>query len=177
MREADENSHDLFLRLFAESEAALRTFVRSLLPVREDASEVLQETIIVLWSKFSEFDRTRDFKAWAFGIARLKALSHFRDRKRDRHVFDDALVERLAEGAVRMEKRHLSHREALDRCLEKLPAGQRELVLAAYTKGARIEDLAIQRGQTPMSLYKLLHRTRQALLECVRRGQSEEVHG
>ena len=46
---------------------------------------------------------------------------------------------------------------------------QRELVLAAYAKGTRIDELAAQRGQTAMSLYKLLHRIRQALLECVRR--------
>jgi hypothetical protein len=36
-------------------------------------------------------------------------------------------------------------------------------------KGTRIDEFAAQRGQTAMSLYKFLHRIRQALLECVRR--------
>ena len=176
MPEPDEASHDDFLRLYAESEAALRTFVRTMLQAREDASEVLQETILVLWRRFGEFDRTADFKRWAFGIARMKALSLLRDRRRDRHVFDDELVGRLANEAVALEQRHLTQREALDRCLEKLPVAQREIVLAAYAKGIRMDDLATQRGQTPMSLYKLLHRIRQALLECVERTLAKEEH-
>ena len=171
----DEASHDDFLRFYAESEASLRTFVHTILPVREDASEVLQETILVLWRRFAEYDRSRDFKSWAFGIARVKAMSLLRDRRRDRHVFDDELVGRLADEAVLLDQRHASHREALERCLEKLPEGQREFVLAAYAKGARIDKIAARRGQTPMSLYKLLHRIRQALLECVTRTVSKEA--
>ena len=49
-----------------------------------------------------------------------------------------------------------------------------ELVLSAYAKGTRMDELAAQRGRTAMSLYKLLHRTRQMLLECVRRAIARE---
>ncbi|MBL9156341.1 MAG: hypothetical protein JNJ70_02635 [Verrucomicrobiales bacterium] len=70
--------------------------------------------------------------------------------------------------------RHATQREALEQCLEKLPPTQRELVLNAYTKGTRMDDLAAQRGETAMALYKKLHRIRQALLECVRRTQAQE---
>ncbi len=73
-----------------------------------------------------------------------------------------------------MSERHSDQREALERCLQKLPATQRELVLTAYTKGIRMDDLATRRGQTPMSLYKLLHRIRQALQECVQRTLAQE---
>lgn len=152
----------------------MRTFVRSMLPSREDASEVMQDTVVLLWQRFGEFDATRDFKSWAFGYARNKALSLLRDRKRDRHIFDDDLVNRLADEAMAMEQRHLTHREALEGCLQKLPDTQRELVLSAYTHGTRMDDLATRRGQTPMSLYKVLHRIRQALLECVHRTLKQE---
>ena len=73
-----------------------------------------------------------------------------------------------------MEVRHTKQREALEHCLEKLPQGQRELVIKAYTKGTRMDDLAVQRGETAMALYKKLHRIRQALLECVRRTLTQE---
>ena len=95
-----------------------------------------------LWQKFDEFDATRDFRKWAFGVARYQALAYLRDRVRDRHVFDDALVHRLAEDAAAADQRHEAQREALDQCLQKLPAAQRELVLAAYTKGTRMDELA-----------------------------------
>jgi hypothetical protein len=37
-----------------------------------------------------------------------------------------------------------------------------------------MDDLAAQRGETAMAIYKKLHRIRQALLECVRRTLAQE---
>jgi RNA polymerase sigma-70 factor (ECF subfamily) len=169
MPDPDTQHHEQFLRLFAEHEPAMRTLVRAMVPSLADASEIMQEAAVVLWQKFDEFDATREFRPWACGIARNKALAFLRDRKRDRHVFNEELTHQLADEAMEMDQRHEGQREALDKCLRKLPAPQRELVLAAYTKGTRMDELATDRGQTAMSLYKVLHRIRQALLECVRR--------
>ena len=174
MSDLNNQHHDQFLRLFAEHEPALRTFVRSLLPSLADVSEVMQEVAVVLWQKFAEFDATRDFRKWAFGVARYEALAYLRDKVRDRHVFNDELVSRLADEAATAEQRHEAQREALEACLQKLPEPQRALVLAAYAKGTRMDDLATRRGQTAMSLYKVLHRIRQTLLECVQRTIARE---
>lgn len=174
MPNLDDQHHARFLRLFAEHEAALHTLLRAMLPSREDAKEALQETILVLWQKFGEFDPARDFRLWASGIARNKALAVLRDRKRDRHVFDEALVNRLADRAALHEQGVTTRRELLEGCLQKLPGAQRELVLSAYAKGTRMDDLAARRGQTPMSLYKMLHRIRLALLDCVERTLAAE---
>lgn len=168
---AEHPPHDQFLRLYAEHEVALHTFVRSMLPTREEASEVMQEVIVILWQKFSRVD---DFRPWAFGVARIAALRHLERKKRDRHVFDTELVSQLADESAAMSERHSDQREALETCLQKLSATQRELVINAYTKGTRMDDLATRRGQTPMALYKLLHRIRQALLDCVRRTLTQE---
>jgi RNA polymerase sigma-70 factor (ECF subfamily) len=170
---SEHERHAQFLRHYAESEVALHTFVRSLVPTRQMASEVMQDVILVLWEKF---DAAADFQGWAFGVAKNVALRHLRRQSRDRHVFDDELVNQLAEDAVALVPVHDGHREALERCLDKLPAAQRDLVLTAYTKGTRMDDLATRRGQTPMALYKLLHRIRQALLECVERTLAKEEH-
>ena len=170
---SEHERHAQFLRNYAESEVALHTFVRSLVPTRQMASEVMQDVILVLWEKF---DAAADFQGWAFGVAKNVALRHLRRQSRDRHVFDDELVNQLAEDAVALVPVHDGHREALERCLDKLPAAQRDLVLTAYTKGTRMDELATRRGQTPMALYKLLHRIRQALLECVERTLAKEEH-
>ena len=78
-----------------------------------------------------------------------------------------SLVNRLADMAVEEEPQHVSEREALEFCLQKLPHSQKELVLSAYTKGTRIDALATRHGQTPMALYKSLHRIRMILADCV----------
>ncbi|MGV3660736.1 MAG: sigma-70 family RNA polymerase sigma factor [Prosthecobacter sp.] len=168
---SEHERHAEFLRRYAESEVALHTFVRSLVPTRQAASEVMQDVILVLWEKF---EAAHDFQGWAFGVARNVVMRHLRSRSRDRHVFDDALVNQLADDAAALVPEHDRHREALEHCLGKLPAPQRELVLNAYTKGVRMDELAGRRGQTPMALYKLLHRIRQALLDCVQRTLAQE---
>lgn len=168
---SDHERHAAFLRLYAGSEVALHTFVRSLVPTRQMASEVMQDVILVLWEKF---EVAADFQGWAFGVARNVVMRHLRSQSRDRHIFDDALVNQLADDAVALIPEHDRHREALEHCLTKLPAAQSELVLNAYTKGVRMDELATRRGQTPMALYKLLHRIRQALLDCVQRTLTQE---
>ena len=173
MPTADDSHHHQFLRLFAEHEPAVRTYVRSLVVSRTDAAEVMQEVAVMLWQKFDEFDGGRDFRKWAFGVARYIVLSYRRDRGRDRLVFDDALIEQLATEAALVSESHDLQREALDHCLQKLTTQQRELVLSAYGSKVNIGLLAEERGQTPMSLYKVLHRIRQALLDCVQREISK----
>jgi RNA polymerase sigma-70 factor (ECF subfamily) len=168
---SDHERHAAFLRHYAQSEVALHTFVRSLVPTRQMASEVMQDVILVLWEKFAV---AADCQGWAFGVARNVVMRHLRSLSRDRHIFDDALVNQLADDAVTLVPEHGRHREALEHCLSKLPAPQRELVLTAYTKGVRMDELATRRGQTPMSLYKLLHRIRQSLLDCVQRTLTQE---
>jgi RNA polymerase sigma-70 factor (ECF subfamily) len=83
-------------------------------------------------------------------------------------------VGRLADEAAEAGQRHDAQREALETCLHKLPDAQRALLLGAYAKGTRIDELAARRGQTAMSLYKLLQRIRQALLKCVQRAIARE---
>jgi RNA polymerase sigma-70 factor, ECF subfamily len=164
MTEEERERHDRFMRLYVENEESLRGFVRSLVPSREAAREVMQEVAAVLWRKFDALASPEDFRRWSFGIARFEALAAARDFARDRHVFSDDLLKILADEA----------REALERCLQKLPEAQRAIVSAAYERGARIDDLAARLGRTAMSLYKLLHRVRLALIECTQRELARE---
>lgn len=89
---------------------ALHTFVRSLVTTRQMASDVMQDVILVLWEKF---DAAADFQSWAFGVAKNVALRHLRRQSRDRHVFDEELVNQLADDAVALVPVHDGHREGL----------------------------------------------------------------
>lgn len=174
MNATHDDSDDEFVRLFEAHAAALNGFIRALLPTAAAAEEVLQTVRIVLWRKFSEFDRQRDFRGWAFGIARLEVLASRRDRARDRLRFQPELIQQLAEDAEVSADRHECERTALEECLQKLSDDDRRLVLAAYAREASIKQLAEQRGQTAMALYKILQRLRQQLLACVQRRLARE---
>ena len=174
MADFDSERHDRFLRLFVEHEEAVRGFVRALVPGREDAREVMQDAVAVLWRKFDELRAPEDFRRWAFGVARLQVREFLRDHGRERLLFGEdvqAMIEQSAEHAVLTSD---ARREALEECLGKLAPEQRALVDAAYAPGVRMDALAAREGRTAMSLYKTLHRIRIALIECTRRVLARE---
>lgn len=174
MNSDERRIHDRFLRLFVEHEASLHGFVRSLTISREEARDVMQEVAAVLWRKFDELASDEDFRRWAFGVARFEALAAGRDRGRDRHRFGEDLLQQLAEETEEAADLLAAEREALARCLRKLPMPQRQLIAAAYERDVRISELADRLGRTAMSLYKTLHRIRDSLAECVRREVATE---
>jgi RNA polymerase sigma-70 factor (ECF subfamily) len=174
MKPAENDKHDEFLRLYVEHEEALNGFVRTLVPTREDAREVMQEVAVVLWRKFAELSSVEDFRRWAFGVAKFKALAFVRDRMRDRLVFDEDVMELLAAEVADSADAYEAEREALDECLGKLDGAQRKLLEAAYAPGVRMDELAASLGRSPMSFYKALHRIRLALMDCTQRVLKRE---
>jgi RNA polymerase sigma-70 factor (ECF subfamily) len=171
----EQVKHAQFLRLYVAHEESLLSFVRTLVPLREDAREVMQEVAVALWQKFDALDDVTNFRAWAFTVARFKALAWLRDRKRDRLVFDDDVLELLAEEVSEHVDAYEAERRALESCVKKLDAAQRKLLDAAYAPGARMDALAIAAGRSPMSFYKALHRIRMALMDCTQRLLAQEA--
>ena len=167
MNSSEQENHDQFLRLYVDNEEALRGYIRSLIPTMEEAREVMQETAAVLWRKFNNLDSPENFRRWAFGVARFEALAFRRDKARDRHVFSENLMVLLEQEAEEAMSKVENENDALKTCLDKLPIAQRELVEIAYLKGTRIDSLAKEKGKTPMSVYKTLHRIRMILADCI----------
>lgn len=167
MPSSETDSHDSFLRLYVECEESLRGYVRSLLPTLEDAREVMQNTAAILWKKFDQLDDPDNFRKWAFGVARFEVLSYRRDKARDRHVFSEKLLLQLAGEAEKKSEQTMDEIRALKKCLNKLPEKQRTLVSEAYTDQIKINEIAKREGRSAMSVYKVLHRARMALADCV----------
>jgi RNA polymerase sigma-70 factor (ECF subfamily) len=169
MQSENTDVYEAFLGQFTANEAALRAYVRRLVPTRHDAADVMQGIALVLWKKFGDLDSPEDFRRWAFGVARYETLSWLRDRARDRSVLAQDLLETIASEALAMDERLEAQREALEDCLEKLPIDQRTLILEAYAAEVRIQDVAERSGRTVGGFYQWLHRTRLRLLECTQR--------
>ena len=161
------------MRQFSQAEPALRAFVRSLLPGWGEVDEVMQETSLVLWRKFDQYDPATPFLRWACVVARFEALKMRRRHARDRHVFDEDLLALLADEAEQETDLLERQRHALNRCMEKLPDRQRHLVCAAYAGDATMKEVAARTGCTPTSLYKAVNRVRSQLLECMQRSLQE----
>jgi RNA polymerase sigma-70 factor (ECF subfamily) len=169
MDESRDQRHESFLRLFTANDAALRSYVRTLVSTRDDAAEIMQDISLVLWRKFETFQGHEDFRRWAFGVARFEVLAWRRDKARDRLVLSETALDALAVQVTSDVSRLDRQRAALEHCLEKLAEQQRSLLKAAYAPGARLEQVAQDAGRTLESLYKMLQRLRVRLADCVRR--------
>ena len=166
---SDRGPSEQFVRELTASQPRLRAFIFSLLPNRDSALDVLQDTNVVLWRKAAAFQEGTSFIAWACQVARHEVMAHYRDRDRDRHVFDEGLIEMLAaHGQQQAEKpNHLAL--YLAECLARRNEAARRLLKERYAPGASVEQMAKERNATPNTISVMLCRLRHALHECVQR--------
>ena len=165
----DEQSggREQFVALFVRNEAAIHSFVLTLLPDLVEAEEVVQQASLTMWRKFDQYTPGTNFRNWAFQIAKFTALNHIAKTRRERQRFQEGLVEMLAERATERTDQLELQRRALAFCIEKLAIDDRQLLAGCYAEGARINAVAEQLGQTANALYKRLNRLRANLLKCV----------
>jgi len=170
---AKPEQYETFVQLFARHVPGLRAFVRTMLPGWDDVEEVIQETSLVLWRKFPEFESGTNFSAWAFGIARYEVLKYRRNMARDRLVLDEDLLDMLADESIQRSDRAEQERRSLALCIEALEPQQRDLVRACYS-GKSIKSVAGELERSPTSVYKSLNRVRGLLLKCIENHIAEE---
>lgn len=151
--------------LFVRNEGAIRTFVRALQPSLPDADDVLQETFLTVSRKASSFQPGTNFVAWACGIARLKVLENFRQRKRANVLSESALIA-LSEEVPAAETTGLRE-EALGRCVEKLAPRSRDLLWRRYSGRQDSDAMADGLGMTSTAVRVALSKARAFLRACV----------
>jgi RNA polymerase sigma-70 factor, ECF subfamily len=158
-----------FVRLLGQNQRRVFLYVMCLVPNRNEAEEVVQETNLVLWREFANFQSGTNFAAWACRVAFNQVLAWRKRRQRDRLEFSDAFLGAVAEQAADDLDRLEERSQILAGCVEKLQPEQRDLVERRYTHGQAIEQIAGQCGRTVEAVYRALSRIRHALHECVTR--------
>jgi RNA polymerase sigma-70 factor, ECF subfamily len=148
----------------------LYQYIRSLEPRRQDADDVLQETYLVLWEKFDEYREDTSFGAWACKIAYFKILQRRAKAQRGPALFAPDVLQRLSEEAVLQADALEMQRELLDRCLDKLPPSEQELIAYRYARDCPREKIARLLGRSVNSVSKSLSSIRRALWKCVSEG-------
>lgn len=158
-----------FVRLLTQHQALIRNYIRALIPNASDIPDILQNTNLALWEHREDFKLGTSFKAWAFTVARFRALEHRRKLQRDhRLVFAESLIDLIDQtaydwDAAQLEKSHA----ALDHCLSKLKPRDRDLIVARYGSPATLGEYASQDGRSAGSLRVILNRLRSLLRLCI----------
>ena len=161
-------NHSEFLRLLANSEQIVRSYLRSQIQDYHHMSEIMQNVFIVGWKKFPKFSGTEDeFTKWLCVIGRFEALKHRQSLARDRLVLGEKLINLIADEGDQEILLHEQWSEKLELCMKELPATHRDFVKEAYSPEVSIKDLAAKMNKTPASLYQKLSRIRKTLATCM----------
>ena len=158
-----------FIEALTRHQPALEAFCHANLANRDDAREVLQATCVKLWQKAADWNPDTEFLPWAFTVARFTILSHYRDQKRDRLVFDEDVIQAMADDTEKAATGFDDRREALTRCMKKLNQRQRALIHDHYTASRSLRDIAEVSGRSLSSVKMTLLRIRQQLSACIER--------
>lgn len=159
--------HEEFMRLFLSCEPRIFAFIRSLVFSRVDADDILQETALVLWEKFEQFEPGTRFDRWAFRIAHFQVMYHRQKKARDRLRFSDTLVELLGEDMVAESQNLEETQAALAHCLDQLPEVDHALIRQRYRGHATNRDVARDSGRSESAISRALNRIYMKLHLCI----------
>ncbi len=165
-----------FVRQLTNCQGVLQSFITSLMPGHPDTADVLQETNLVLWEKMDEFEPGTNFRAWAFTVARFKALGHLKKCRNSKLLlFDDELLARICEAATERDlELHDAKVHALTQCMAELKPKDQELVNVRYHSRQTLEHYAKQVSRPVASLYVTLGRLRTVLRRCIKSRLKQE---
>lgn len=165
--------HAEFLKLFLANQGDLKAFLASVLSDRAAVEDLFQETSLVLWQKYAEYDPARSFGAWARGIASNKILQ---DREKTRRLplaFSPTSIRAILEAFDRGEAEPRDPGPLRD-CVGRLPERSRRLLALRYEQSLKLGEIARQVGSTLDAVHKTLSRVREALEACLRRKAAAE---
>jgi RNA polymerase sigma-70 factor (ECF subfamily) len=168
--ESNENvaSEAEFVSQIARHQGVLHAFIISMMPGLDGVDDVLQETNIVLWEKRGSFELGTNFRAWAFSIARYKAMNHRQKRSRQgMEVLADDLLELLSSEFEERADQVNERVRALEKCLRRLNTPEMELIEQRYYAGMTMHHLAGSSNRSLESLRVTLFRIRAALRKCI----------
>jgi RNA polymerase sigma-70 factor (ECF subfamily) len=166
---------EAFIELMTQYQGRLYVYILSLIGDPDRANDVLQETNIVLWKESRQFAAGTNFKAWAFRIAHFQSMAHRQRQLRDKVVFSDEVVARLAIESKELDASYEQRAASLGRCLEKIQPRSREALRLRYAEGIAVKVMATKMNSTSNAVSQLLFRARQWLIECVKRSGEVKV--
>jgi RNA polymerase sigma-70 factor, ECF subfamily len=167
--------NDQFLTLLTSHQRRLAGYLRALVSNRADTEELLQEVNLYICRHADDFKLGTDFAAWVLKIAHFRVLAWRQRQSRDRLVFDDSLVEQLAVEIRSVDTPSERRRDALERCLKKLPPPEHELITQLYGDPKTTPQCLAERlGRSLNAIHISVHRIRARLFDCIQRTLAAE---
>jgi RNA polymerase sigma-70 factor, ECF subfamily len=171
---SDYTPNEQFIRLLTEHQSRLYACILAMLGNPDAAGDVFQNANVAIWRKAATYAEGTSFWAWTSRIAHFEVLAYRKRRGRDRHIFDESLLANIAEEAAEQAESIAGDLAALQRCMEKLPLADQDLVRERYGPGGSVKRLAELRGRSAGAISQALYRIRAELADCVEQEQGQD---
>lgn len=159
----------LFAEKLQEVQTRLYSYIHMLVQNVNDADDVFQQTTLILWRKFQEYDRERSFFSWACGIARFESFNHLRKHQRRVVKLSEQVDTLLVESFSQIKSLEYERRqEALSKCITKLKDADQSILQDHYARNISVRQIAERLERKPQSVHNSLQRIRTALLQCIK---------
>ena len=120
----------------------IERLIRFKIPVKEDAEDLFQETLITAFRHMDDVKKPESLKPWLLKIARSKCSDYFRRKARSLEISLDALEEELPAGGLYRHEERLAVRDSL----EKLGDKEKQILYLYYFKDLPQEEIARRLG-------------------------------
>lgn len=164
----DSEKIENLLTVFYENHGNLRGYVFASTRSYHGSEEVLQSVAIKIAQAGAAFDADRPALPWIMGITKNQIKQWYQKNRRDaRHISFEVIDEYLPKLAVFSAEQMTPRREALDSCMQNLPANQRWIVELKYVDNFNCTQIAGTLGKSVQSIYSLLKRLKAELRKCI----------
>lgn len=182
--ETEAMTQDDFMKAALKHQAALVAYAYARLRDYHLADDVVQESLVVMMRKWTDFQPGTSLHAFARQIVYYKTLEAIRARQRQEVTLADeqleaavsrTLDERLTEDSVEQQNARVY---ALQDCLSQLSQRAVAIVSSFYRDSKSYQELSAMYSQSQDAIKKALYRYRKTLQECTeRRLHQTEVAG
>ena len=159
---------------FVRSHIRIFRYIAALVPNRDDAEEVFQETCLKVLEKWQDYDLDRPMAPWACGIAQNMVRKFFERSRRRGAFLSEIAIAAVSETHDRKSAEVNRRLQELPGCLQKLTDQQRTLLERCYQRPGSIKAIAEANQLDPNTLYKQLERIRRDLFECIEQALTAE---
>ncbi|MBE7500462.1 MAG: sigma-70 family RNA polymerase sigma factor [Verrucomicrobiales bacterium] len=165
----NEREQERYMRLWTGTQPVVANYIHAVVRDPAAAQDLVQETALVLFRRFGEYDGERPFLNWALGVAKFKVLGFRRDAARSFVTFDTELLDQFTRVWAEAAPAASDQSAALEVCVEKLSARPRQMVRLRYFEALNSEEIARRLGTTGTAVRVALQRIREQLRNCIER--------
>ena len=179
MDEKENNINDLpqaevFLRLLVGNQDSIYSFILTMVHNRNDADDLLQDTITVMWRNFSIYQQGTSFVGWGISISKNLILKFFEKHRHSKLTFSSDIEKEIAELTIQKLESFDDRILALRNCVKKLNSRDYDLVQLHYEKKKTIKQIALERAISSYTLYRMMGKIHRLLQNCIYRTISQQ---